>query len=440
MAKKSTGKGIFTKIAAAGGKAVTIVTGILAFVLILYSSYVLYDTFYIQNQAAQNGGAAKQYRPEIIDDGSMPLSTETLAAVNKDYRAWLTIYDTNIDYPVMQGENDLYYASHDYRKESSLTGSIYVSSQNSADFSDSYNLIYGHHMDSEAFFGGLHNYADADYYDQHREGLLVLPGKVYDLKVFAVLEADAYDGTIYTAGNQDIAAMTEYLRSLSPIRFDEKTANKTEKILVMSTCQSARTNGRFIVIADARERTLNTQQMANAAPIADTDPAAPADPGMNGGNPQGGGQSTEVVETSEAPLASFIDSFTPTGGVSGDETWALLNLICVILTIYICAPLFSLKEKFGRKKLMQTANEKNEYTEIYQIERFRRRWVIGLMLEILISAGAVIFYLLTAKMDHSLTLIDKWTPLMLILLLAAWVVDIRLIRYREGHNGTSQTY
>ena len=105
-----------------GNSALSLFTGLLAGALILYSGYVLYDSVYTQNQAFSSSWEVLQYKPEIIDDGAVPLSGgDELTAINQDYRAWLTIYDTNIDYPVMQGEDDLYYAGHNIYDESSLT-------------------------------------------------------------------------------------------------------------------------------------------------------------------------------------------------------------------------------------------------------------------------------------------------------------------------------
>ena len=45
--------------------------------------------------------------------------------------------------------------------------------------------------------------------------------------------------------------------------------------------------------------------------------------------------------------------------------------------------------------------------------------------------AGVVFYL-TEDMRLPMVLIDKWTPLMILLLALCWIVDIRLARYRSG--------
>ena len=139
----------------AGGGVVTLLSGLLAAVLILYSGFVLYDSFATERAASSNAWDLLQFKPEIFDDYETPLSGSDLEDINKDYRAWLTVYNTTIDYPVVQGTNDTYYAATDIYGRPSLTGAIYMAAGNSPDFSDSYNIIYGHHMDSGAMFGAL---------------------------------------------------------------------------------------------------------------------------------------------------------------------------------------------------------------------------------------------------------------------------------------------
>ena len=142
----------------AGAGLLAAATKVLAAALIVYSGYVVYDTNYIEKQAF-NSVDLLQYRPAIIDNAGAALDANTLASINPDYRGWLTMYDTNIDYPVMQAEDDVYYVSHDIYRRASLSGAIYMAAANSRDARDNYNLLYGHHMDNGSMFGGLDLYA-----------------------------------------------------------------------------------------------------------------------------------------------------------------------------------------------------------------------------------------------------------------------------------------
>ena len=179
--RKSVVDAVFSGLLKTGNGVVSLLSGLLASVLILYSGYVLYDSFSTQYKAYSSAWELLQYKPEIIEDSATPLGGSALSAINSDYTSWLTIYDSTIDYPVMQGPDDLYYASHDIYKNTSLTGAIYLAASNSPDYSDSYNLIYGHHMDNGAMFGSLDNFRVDSYFNGHREGIVVTNDGAYDL-------------------------------------------------------------------------------------------------------------------------------------------------------------------------------------------------------------------------------------------------------------------
>ncbi len=251
----------------AGSSVVSLLSGLLAAALILYSGYVLYDSFSTQQRAYSSSWELLQYKPEIISKGAETSGgKETLAAITRDYRGWLTLYDSKIDYPLVQGKDDLYYASHDIYQNVSLTGAIYLAGANRSDFSDSYNLIYGHHMDNGAMFGALDEYRKAEFFDSHRSGMLVTESGAYDLTVFAVAETDAYETQIYSVGNreEEVKAFLTGSRERDAglgtriLHMDGSVLRDAAKIVALSTCDSAETNGRLVVFAAMFPRALPT--------------------------------------------------------------------------------------------------------------------------------------------------------------------------------------
>ena len=238
-----------------GNGLVSLMSGLLASVLILYSSYVLYDSFATEYRAKTSTWDLLRYKPSVMEAGSPNEGWQQLQAINKDYRAWLTMYDTTIDYPVMQGENDLYYASHDVYGNVALTGSIYLAAGNSRDFSDSYNLIYGHHMDNGAMFGALDKYMESGYFKRHQSGIVIVGNKAYDVTLFAAVTTDAYEREVYTVGNraEDVMSFLTGDRSAdmgvgTVVKvFDREAAKGAKKILALSTCADAQTNGRLVI-------------------------------------------------------------------------------------------------------------------------------------------------------------------------------------------------
>ena len=191
---------------------------------------------------------------------------ETLAAINEDYRAWLTVYDSTIDYPVVQGPNDLYYASHDVYGNSSLTGAIYLAAGNSSDFSDSYNLIYGHHMDNGAMFGSLDRFLDRGYFHSHQTGIVVTKNGIYDVTFFAAVKTDAYEKKIYTVGNRASEVISFLMGDrnhdvgvgTNVVVYDADAARNADKVIALSTCADAETNGRLVIFGRMTPHVIET--------------------------------------------------------------------------------------------------------------------------------------------------------------------------------------
>ena len=56
-----------------------------------------------------------------------------------------------------------------------MAGAIFLDSDNSADFSDDKNIIYGHNMKDGSMFRGLRNFLDDEFLKEHHILYLYLP-------------------------------------------------------------------------------------------------------------------------------------------------------------------------------------------------------------------------------------------------------------------------
>ena len=266
MAGKKKQKDAVTGVLNAGSKLVSACAALLAIVMILYSGYVLYDSMAIEMSAFSANSDLLKYKPSAL---AQPSGEEqpSLADINPDYRGWITVEGdpaSPIDYPVVQGTDDLYYAFHDVYGDSRLSGSIYLAAANSPDLSDSYNLIYGHHMDNGAMFGSLDKFRDRDYFNKHRTVTVTASdGTVYEVYLFAVFSTDAYEDKIYTAGDrmQDVldflngSRNNDAGRGTQLIIYDRMGTTGAKQILALSTCAGAETAGRLVVLGSMMKLT-----------------------------------------------------------------------------------------------------------------------------------------------------------------------------------------
>lgn len=226
-------------LADTGDRLVGLAAGCLFSVLLVFSGYCLWDSATV----AYGALVTPQLRRAKPEPGSPTLAE--LQAQNPDVCGWLTLDGTHIDYPVVQGADDLEYVNKAADGSFALSGAVFLSAANRADFSDAYNLIYGHHMENGAMFGDLTQFSESEYFADHTAGTLYTEGASYELQVFACVLTDAYDPVIYTPST-DPAALAAYIRAHA-VQYREPPADC--RVAAFSTCDDSRTNGRVAVFA-----------------------------------------------------------------------------------------------------------------------------------------------------------------------------------------------
>ena len=434
--------GATTITALIGAKIVSMISLVIAVSMISYSGIVLYDSVYTNREAFISSDLT-QYRPTITEEAEPDF--EALQEINTDTCAWITMNGTHIDYPVMQGEDDLEYSTKDIYGKNSLTGAIYLASRNTNDFTNTVNLIYGHHMDNGAMFGDIEKYDDPDYFKSHQDGIIVTSNGAYDLHVFARVTADAYDARLYSVGDRPAEDMEDYLyyiKSLS-VQWDpsvdipslaedieaytaardeniqengtfvfskmpSQVVKKGKQLMAMSTCMDATTNGRQMIVASMSVRTEPLPEEM-------------------------------IIEDQQVPLAAW--------GHSEAGHWALLNLICLVMTIIILLPGKAIIRKI--RKTFCADEEENDEAACDMIEndeaacdmaesdeeeepasdKKKLQRILGMVAQVIIAVGALILFIRTENLTQPMGVIDKWTLAMILLFAATWAIDVFVIRY-----------
>jgi sortase B len=220
-------------------------------VALLYGGFGLWDTWMIYKNAGLDSDILK-YRPTVSAEEDAPNPTlSDLQKINPDVIAWLTVDDTSIDYPVLQGESNIDYINKNVYGEFSLTGSIFLDYENKKDFSDFYSLIYGHHIDGNLMFGQLPDFLEQEFFEEHTTGTLFFLEYTRQIEWFACIQTNAYDKymfrpTSYTA-EKNREELLDYLRQEST-QYRDIGVTASDQIIALSTCESATTDGRILLI------------------------------------------------------------------------------------------------------------------------------------------------------------------------------------------------
>ena len=108
----------------------------------LYSVYSIWDNSQIYQQSMDLQVKLRDLKPQE----DKPSFAELLQ-INPDVVAWVTLEGTQIDHPIVQGEDNLEYLNKDVYGDYALSGSIFLDSRCRCDLQEDYLLLYGHHME-----------------------------------------------------------------------------------------------------------------------------------------------------------------------------------------------------------------------------------------------------------------------------------------------------
>lgn len=220
----------------------------------VYAAYALWDNNRIYSAASNVQADMVKIKPVAEEDGG-GASFEELLAINPDVCAWVTLDNTKIDYPVLQGSTNLTYINRDVYGDFALAGSIFLDTRNERDFSDAYALLYGHHMENSGMFGDLDLYKDRKFFDENKTGTLILPEKTYKLEIFACLLTEAGERNIFDPERWQthINGLLDYARDNSLYArqevIDALEQEEAPQVLALSTCSTEFTDARTIILA-----------------------------------------------------------------------------------------------------------------------------------------------------------------------------------------------
>ena len=222
--------------------------GILIILIILFSSYSLYTSYNLY-KGSYISDELKSLKPSIDPDTGI-LTFDEIRKINSDVVGWISVDNTNIDHPVVQGKNNLEYVNKDIYGEFAFEGTIFLDTRNNPKFEDIYSLLYGHHMEHGAMFGDLHLFLEKDFFEKNKTGKLITEDKEYHVDFFSLVETDGYDSWVFNP--ESVKDRSNLVDFLSYIEF--KSTNhkyieigENDRIIGLSTCESALTNGRKIL-------------------------------------------------------------------------------------------------------------------------------------------------------------------------------------------------
>ncbi len=202
------------------------------FLVIFIFAIAMIVNWYIQTQ--KDDKLAEKTRREVVvtkKDDEIEINFKKLKSINKEVVGWIRVENTNIDYPIMQTNNNDFYLSNNIYKEYSSSGSIFMDYRNN-NFEDDNTVIYGHNMKNNAMFGELKK-----IYEGKIKGSIKIYQesgvKRYNIFATRIIDPDkSIDINMETEGFEQYI---ENAKSNSSIKFNVNV-NSHDKIITLATC------------------------------------------------------------------------------------------------------------------------------------------------------------------------------------------------------------
>ncbi|MCL1990042.1 MAG: class B sortase [Defluviitaleaceae bacterium] len=179
---------------------------------------------------------------------SSEIDFEGLRLINAAIVGWIQMPGTNIDHPIVQGEDNVRYLTTTFKGESNPSGAIFMDARNQSDFSDHQTIIYGHHMLNGTMFSDLIRFQDQAFFDQYPVFTIHTPEGVRHYEIFSAYLAWAYSDTYldaFATGDR-FAEYLHYITGLSMIQTGIVPL-PTDQIVSLSTCEYVFEDARMIV-------------------------------------------------------------------------------------------------------------------------------------------------------------------------------------------------
>lgn len=197
----------------------------------------------------ENSGEVINTYESVNNTSVNKIDLNVLKQTNPDTVAWIKVNNTNINYPVVQTDNNTYYLSHSFDGSKNSAGWIFADFRSNLNEFEKNTVLYGHGRVDNSIFGSLRNILDEKWYTNEDNHIIELrtAKKTTKWKIFSVYSIPA-ESYYLTHTFENDKSYNKFLTTLvSRSIYDFGTNLSTDdNIITLSTCLD--NNGNRVVL------------------------------------------------------------------------------------------------------------------------------------------------------------------------------------------------
>ena len=186
----------------------------------------------------------------LPDDIALPtVDFNALGEINPNIVGWLILEDTQINYPVVQGSDNVKYTNHLFDGRRNATGALFVDSYNQPNFADRNTIIYGHNMRDGSMFSVLEQYREQCFFSAHPWIFLLTPEQNYVVELVAGYTSDVQSSAwrLDFSDDTEVEDWINERQKKSDFVSDVQT-RQADRFVTLSTCSWAFDDARYVVV------------------------------------------------------------------------------------------------------------------------------------------------------------------------------------------------
>ena len=223
---------------------------IIFLILLVYSSINIFKWY---NNNKENKQIINEIAESVTinedtnEEKKYKINFEELKQKNSDTVAWLKVENTNIEFPIVQANNNSYYLTHNFDKKYNVAGWIFADYKNKLDGTDRNIVVYGHNMRNNSMFGSLKDVITEEWYNNEENKYItfVTENDYRTYQVFSVYQIQTEDYYIQTEFKSN--EFQEFIDTITKRSKKDFGINvsKEDTILTLSTCSN---NNKYRVV------------------------------------------------------------------------------------------------------------------------------------------------------------------------------------------------
>ncbi len=227
---------------------------IISVIVLLISGYFLLKILVIDPRKNENTiDEIQKIYYSNDSEADVSFNLENLLQINSDIKGWIKIENTPIDYPVLYSD---FYLYHNYKKEYSKYGSIFIDSICNIDTNPKNVLLHGHHMNNGSMFAYICKFADLSFYKSTPVFNFDTIKSKNKWKIISVFKTNTNPehGELFPYLTSNFKSKDSFLEYIYKVKIRSiidtpVDVNENDELITLSTCSYELKDFRTVVVA-----------------------------------------------------------------------------------------------------------------------------------------------------------------------------------------------